>query len=108
MIHSMNNNAESRVIAKSGVIGALVAALAVAAATASLVLAPAVSSAAEAKKQEISRAIAKEMTAAQGAAGATVAGSHQEPRGGESEVGPHAGRQEEHSRLRGLRVHPSE
>jgi hypothetical protein len=60
----MNNNAESRVIAKSRVIGAFAAALALAAATASLVLAPAVSSAAE-KKQEISRAIAKEMTAAQ-------------------------------------------
>jgi tetratricopeptide (TPR) repeat protein len=67
MIHSMNNK-ESRAIAKSGAIKApvkaLSAALAAAVAAACLVLAPTVSSAADAKKPEISRVIAKEMTAA--------------------------------------------
>ena len=63
MIHSMNNK-ESRAIAKSGAVKALSAALAAAVAAACLVLAPAVSSAADAKKPEISRNIAKEMTAA--------------------------------------------
>ena len=68
MIHSMNNQ-ESRAVTKSGAIRApiraLSAALAAAVAAACLVTAPTVSSAADAKKQEISRAIAKEMTAAQ-------------------------------------------
>ncbi len=65
MIHSMNNNTESREFANPGAIKALSAARAAAVAAACLVLAPTVSSAADAKKPEISRVIAKEMTAAQ-------------------------------------------
>jgi tetratricopeptide (TPR) repeat protein len=65
MIHSINNNAKSRASAKSGLLKTLSAAGAVTLAAAYLLLSPNVSSAAEAKKQEISRTIAKEMTAAQ-------------------------------------------
>jgi tetratricopeptide (TPR) repeat protein len=56
MIHSMNNNAKIKTLG---------AALAVTLAAAGFLLGPNVSSAADAKKQEISRTIAKEMTAAQ-------------------------------------------
>jgi hypothetical protein len=65
MIHSMNNNAKSGPVSMGPVrvmLGFVVAALM---ATMCFLLSPNVSGAAEAKKQEISRVIAKEMTAAQ-------------------------------------------
>jgi hypothetical protein len=65
MIHSMNNNAKSGPSSMCPVRGLPSFALAALMATVCLVLSPNVSGAAEAKKQEISRVIAKEMTAAQ-------------------------------------------
>jgi hypothetical protein len=64
MIHSMNNNANSRTGAKVA-LKTLGAAFALTLTAACFLLSTNVSSAADAKKQEISRVIAKEMTAAQ-------------------------------------------
>jgi len=65
MIHSMNNKAKSGPSSMNPVRGLPGYALAALMATLCFVLSPSVSGAAEAKKQEISRVIAKEMTAAQ-------------------------------------------
>ena len=65
MIHSMNNNAKTGASSLDPVRGLPGFALAALIATACYMLSPAASVAADAKKQEISRVIAKEMTAAQ-------------------------------------------